>query len=260
MLFPEDPREAFEFGATAFDLADRLQTTIFVMLDLDIGMNDWLCEPFAWDDSKSLDRGKVMTAEMLNTGMDFGRYLDVDGDGIPYRTYPGVHPTRGGYFTRGTSRDRYARYSEDGAVYVDNMQRLQRKWDTAKTIVPAPVRRDARRRTRSGVIYFGSTSAAMNEALALLDAQGIQLDALRLRAFPFSDEVFDFIAEHDQVFVVEQNRDAQLRQLLINEGDVDPARLVPVLHYDGTPITARFIVGKVQALARVESPLREVVR
>ena len=260
MLLPEDPREAFEFGATAFDLADRLQTTIFLMLDLDIGMNEWLCEPFAWDDSRSLDRGKVMTADQLEAGVDFGRYLDVDGDGIPYRTYPGVHPTRGGYFTRGTSRDRYARYSEDGAVYVDNMQRLLRKWDTAKTLMPAPIRRDARRRTSAGVIYFGSSSAAMNEALATLDAEGFHLDALRLRGFPFCDAVFDFIAEHDQVFVVEQSRDGQMRQLLINEGDVDPARLVSVLNYDGTPITARFIVGKIAALTRVETPLREVAR
>src|SRR5579862_280705 len=143
MLLPEDPRECFEFGALAFDLADRLQTTVFVMLDLDIGMNEWLCDPFTWDDARRLDRGKVLSAEELEAGADFGRYKDVDGDGVPYRTYPGVHPNKGAYFTRGTSRNPYARYSEEGAVYVDNMQRLLRKFDTAKSLIPAPIRRDA---------------------------------------------------------------------------------------------------------------------
>jgi 2-oxoglutarate ferredoxin oxidoreductase subunit alpha len=248
MLFPEDPTECFEFGSLAFDLAERLQTTIFVMLDLDIGMNDWLCAPFAWDDTRRIDRGKVMTYDELEAGKDFGRYLDVDGDGIPYRTYPGVHPSRGGYFTRGTSRNPYARYSEEGSVYQDNMQRLLRKFETAKAIIPAPVRRDSSRATSTGVIYFGSTTPAMHEALGALEAQGQGINALRVRSFPFADEVFEFIAEHDQVFVVEQNRDAQLRGLLINEGGVNPAKLMPVLHYDGTPITARFIVGEISQL------------
>jgi len=258
MLFPKDPGECFEFGALAFDLADRLQTTIFVMLDLDIGMNEWLCEPLAWDDSRVLDRGKVMTHDDLESGRDFGRYLDVDGDGIPYRTYPGVHPDKGAYFTRGTSRNPYAKYSEVGAVYVDNMQRLLRKWDTAKTVVPAPVRRDAAQPTGEGVIYFGSTTPAMDEALDVLEQQGVHLDALRVRAFPFSDAVMDFIARHDRVFVVEQNRDGQLRSLLINEGQIDPARLPAVLHYDGTPITARFIVDAIsKRLDEAPHPMRE---
>jgi 2-oxoglutarate ferredoxin oxidoreductase subunit alpha len=252
MLLPKDPGECFEFGALAFDLADRLQTTVFVMLDLDIGMNEWLCEPFAWDDSRSLDRGKVMTHDDLEAGREFGRYLDVDGDGIPYRTYPGTHPDKGSYFTRGTSRNPYAKYSEVGAVYVDNMQRLLRKWDTAKTIVPEPIRRDASVSAADGVIYFGSTTPAMDEALGVLEQQGVHLDALRLRAFPFSDAVMDFIATHDRVFVVEQNRDGQLRSLLINEGEIDPARLPAVLHYDGTPITARFIVDAITK--RLEEP------
>jgi 2-oxoglutarate ferredoxin oxidoreductase subunit alpha len=247
MLFPQDPGECFEFGALAFDLADRLQTTLFVMLDLDIGMNEWLTEPFKWDDSRKLDRGKVMTYGDLETGKDFGRYLDVDGDGIPYRTYPGVHPTRGAYFTRGTSRNPYARYSEEGSVYVDNVQRLLRKFETAKTLIPAPVLRPASGPTREGVIYFGSTAPAMHEALDMLEAQGRRLDALRVRGFPFSDAVYDFIAAHDQVFVVEQNRDGQLRTLIMNEGGVDPGKLTAVLHYDGTPITARFISGDIGA-------------
>ena len=257
LLFPEDPRESFEFGSTAFDLADRLQTTVFVMLDLDIGMNEWLCRPFAWDDDRRLDRGKVLTAEELEAGKEFGRYLDVDGDGIPWRTYPGVHPTRGSYFTRGTSRDRYARYTEEGPAYVDNMDRLLKKFETAKAMVPQPVRRDAKKRSRYGVIYFGSTAPAMDEALEVLEKDKSAVDALRVRAFPFSDQVFDFIDEHEQVFVVEQNRDAQLRALLINEGGVDPAKLAPVLHYDGTPITARFITSRISALIRARSGVPE---
>jgi 2-oxoglutarate ferredoxin oxidoreductase subunit alpha len=248
LLLPKDPGECFEFGAQAFDLSDRLQTTIFVMLDLDIGMNEWLTEPFRWDDARKLDRGKVMDYEMLESGRDFGRYLDIDGDGVPFRTYPGTHPSRGGYFTRGTSRNPYARYSEEGAVYVDNMERLLRKFDTAKTLVPQPVRKDSRRATRYGVIYYGSTSPAMDEALDVLEAQGKQLDALRVRAFPFPDSVYEFIAEHDKVFIVEQNRDAQLKTLVVTEGGVDPARLPSVLHYDGTPITARFIAGAISQL------------
>jgi 2-oxoglutarate ferredoxin oxidoreductase subunit alpha len=245
LLFPEDPRECFEFGALAFDLADRLQTPIFVMLDLDIGMNEWLCAPLKWDDARRMDRGKVMTFADLEAGRDFGRYLDVDGDGIPYRTYPGTHPTRGAFFTRGTTKDRYARYSEEGPVYVDNMQRLLRKFETAKNLVPAPILRPAREDTRLGAIYFGSTTLAMHEALDDLAERGILIDALRVRGFPFSPEVIEFIADHEQVFVVEQNRDAQLRTLLINEGAIDPVKLIPVLHYDGTPITARFIIGEI---------------
>ena len=245
MLLPSDPGECFEMGALAFDLADRLQTTVFVMLDLDIGMNEWLTEPFKWDDSRKLDRGKVMTAAELEAGADFGRYKEVDGDGIPYRTYPGTHPTKGGYFTRGTSRNPYARYSEEGAVYVDNMERLLRKFDTARTLVPAPIPRPAKRKTRDGVLYFGSTAPAMHEALEMLEAQGRHLDAIRVRGFPFAQEIYDFIAAHDRVYVIEQNRDAQLKTLLMTEGGIDAAKLPSVLHYDGTPITARFIAGDI---------------
>jgi 2-oxoglutarate ferredoxin oxidoreductase subunit alpha len=241
LLLPEDPHECFTMGADAFDLADRLQTPVFVMLDLDIGMNDWLCEPFQWDDTRRMDRGKVMTAEELESGKTFGRYLDVDGDGIPYRTWPGTHPTKGSFFTRGTSRDRFARYTEEGPAYVDNMQRLLRKFETAKQVVPRPVVRAAAQPASYGVIYYGSTSAAMDEALGALQAEGIHVDALRIRAFPFHDDVADFVRRHERVFVVEQNRDGQLRTLLMNECGLDSAALIPVLHYDGTPITARFI-------------------
>ncbi|HXR86829.1 MAG TPA: 2-oxoacid:acceptor oxidoreductase subunit alpha [Stellaceae bacterium] len=260
MLFPEDPGECFEMGALAFDMADRLQTPIFLMLDLDIGMNDWLTKPFQWDDSKQIDRGKVLNYEDLQSGKELQRYTDLDGDGIGFRTYPGTHPTKGSYFTRGSSHDRLAKYSENGPVYVENVQRLLRKFETAKKMIPAPVRRDAKAKTKYGVLYFGSTSPSMHEALGVLEEQGVHLNAMRLRGFPFSDDVINFVLEHEQVFFIEQNRDAQCRTLLVTESNLDPARIVPVLHYDGTPITARFIIDKISALlkARNVAPLREV--
>ncbi|MFO1194483.1 MAG: 2-oxoacid:acceptor oxidoreductase subunit alpha [Rhodoferax sp.] len=250
LLFPEDPHECFEHAARALDLADRLQTPIFLMTDLDIGMNQRLSKPFVWDDARAYDRGKVMTAEELEAGKDFGRYKDVDGDGIPWRTLPGTHPTKGAFFTRGTTRDPYARYSERGPDYIYNMERLLKKFRTAATMVPQPVLRPAPQPTRLGVIYFGSTSPAMHEALDVLEEEGLHIDALRLCAFPFPDAVPEFIASHDKVFVVEQNRDAQMHSLLVNELDVDPAHLTRVLHYDGTPITARFIAGAIRKLVR----------
>jgi 2-oxoglutarate/2-oxoacid ferredoxin oxidoreductase subunit alpha len=261
MLFPEDPAESFEFSADAFDLAERLQTPIFVMLDLDIGMNHHLSRPFKWDDGRKYDRGKVMTAEELEAGKDFGRYLDIEGDGIPYRTLPGTHPTKGAFFTRGTSRDRYAKYTEEGGPYVDNMQRLLRKFETAKDLVPRPVRRNAAKPTRFGVIYYGSTSPAMDEAVSLIEARGTPVDILRVRAFPFHQDVADFIADHDVVFLVEQNRDAQMRSLIVNECEIDPVRLVPILHFDGTPITARFIARAIadHLDAYKVAPLQKVV-
>src|SRR6185437_6327528 len=175
----------FEHAALAFDLADRLQTPVFVMSDLDIGMQDWLCEPLAFDDTRHLDRGKVMT------------HADLEGDGIAYRTYPGTHPSRGSYFTRGTTKDRYARYTEEGPAYVDNMQRLLRKFETAKTMLPKPVMTRATQPTTAGVIWFGSTGAAMAESLAELERQDIHVDRLRIRGFPFDDSVADFIAAHE---------------------------------------------------------------
>jgi 2-oxoglutarate ferredoxin oxidoreductase subunit alpha len=188
-----------------------------------------------------------MTAEELEAGKSFARYLDVDGDGIPWRTIPATHPSKGAYFTRGSTRNAQARYSEVGADYVYNMERLRRKFDTAKELVPQPVSTSAARPTRAGVLYYGSTSPAMAEALSMLQAQGVQVDALRVRAFPFAKAVDEFIEAHDVVYVVEQNESAQLRTLLINEGEHSPKRLVKVLHYDGTPITARFIA---QTIAR----------
>ena len=246
MLFPQDPQECFEQAAISLDLAERLQTPIFLMTDLDIGMNQRLCDPFAWDEGRTYDRGKVMTAEELESGKDFGRYKDVDGDGIPWRTIPGTHPTKGSFFTRGTTRDPYARYSEKGVDYIYNMERLLRKFETAATLVPQPLVRLAKKPSKYGVIYFGSTSPAMEEALDILDEEGNGLDALRLRAFPFPKSVKEFIDSHDKVFVVEQNRDAQMHTLLMNELEIMKSNLVKVLHYDGTPITARFIVKAIE--------------
>jgi 2-oxoglutarate/2-oxoacid ferredoxin oxidoreductase subunit alpha len=246
LLLPQDPQECFTHAAAALDLADRLQTPVFVMTDLDIGMNQRLCQPFAWEEGREYDRGKVMTAEELEAGKDFGRYKDVDGDGIPWRTLPGTHPTKGSYFTRGTTRDPYARYSERGPDYIYNMERLLRKFKSAAALVPPPIVREAPRKTPLGVIYFGSTSPAMHEALDVLESEGANVDAMRLQAFPFADSVAEFIAAHEKVFVVEQNRDAQMRQLLVNELEIDPAKLIKVLHYDGTPITARFITNAIR--------------
>jgi 2-oxoglutarate ferredoxin oxidoreductase subunit alpha len=245
LLFPQDPHECFTHSAAALDLAERLQTPVFVMTDLDIGMNQRLCKPFIWDDTKEYDRGKVMTAEELEAGKPFGRYRDVDGDGIPWRTLPGTHPSRGAFFTRGTSRNPQAMYSEAGPDYIYNMERLLRKFITAATLVPQPIFRKAAEPTKLGVIYYGSTTPAMREALDVLDRNGDHVDAMRLCAFPFPDSVSEFIAAHDKVFVAEQNRDGQMRTMLINELEVNPAKLIRVLHYDGTPITARFIIRSI---------------
>jgi 2-oxoglutarate ferredoxin oxidoreductase subunit alpha len=257
LLLPEDPNECFQFGALSMDLADRLQTTIFVVLDLEIGMNERLTAPLKWDDTRKLDRGKVMTAEELQAGKVFGRYLDVDGDAIPFRTYPGTHPTKGSFFTRGTSRDEFARYTEAGDAYQRNMERLLKKWDTAKTLMPKAIRTDAAAPTKLGVIYYGSTSPAIPEALDLIAEQtGASLNQLRLRAFPFGPEVDAFVEEHDTIYVVEQNRDAQMRMLLINELECNPKKLVRVLHYNGAPITAEFIARGIAAHLN-PTPVRE---
>ena len=262
LLLPQDPGECFSMAADALDLADRLQTPVFLMTDLDIGMNQRLCEPFQWQAGREYDRGKVMTAEQLDAGKEFARYKDVDGDGIPWRTVPGTHASKGSYFTRGTTRNPQAQYSEAGPDYLYNVHRLLKKFATAATLVPQPVVRAAARKSRLGVLYFGSTAPAMDEALTTLAGAGIHLDAMRLRAFPFPPSVAEFIANHDHVFVVEQNRDAQMRSMLINELDTDPAWLIKVLHYDGTPITARFITQAIteHVHALAVAPRREKIQ
>jgi 2-oxoglutarate ferredoxin oxidoreductase subunit alpha len=245
LLLPSTPQECFSMTADAFDLAERLQTPVMVMTDLDLGMNDNMSPPLQWDDQRRYDRGKVLDREQLELVEQWGRYLDIDGDGICYRTLPGTHPTKGSFFTRGTSRDEYARYTEEGAPYVRNMDRLVRKWDTAKNYVPAPQFYQPHNKSTAGVIFYGTSTASSLEAIDLLAAQGVALDALRLKAFPFPQSVADFIETHDKIYLVEQNRDAQMRALLINELEVHPKKLIAVLNYDGFPITAATIVEKI---------------
>jgi len=245
-LFPSTPTECFEMTADCLDLADRFQTPVILMSDLDLGMNSHLCPPFKWDDQRKYDRGKVLSAEDLDTVKDWGRYLDKDGDGIPYRTIPGTHPTKGAFFTRGTSKDEYARYTEDGEVYVRMVNRLLKKWETAKEYVPNPEVKMAKVPTNKGIIFFGTTRYSALEAIDLLEKEDIHLDALRIKAVPFNQTVLDFINEHEQVFVVEQNRDAQMRTVLINELDADGQKLIPILNYDGMPITAHTISEKLK--------------
>jgi 2-oxoglutarate/2-oxoacid ferredoxin oxidoreductase subunit alpha len=250
LLIPDSPDEAFEFAARAFDLAERLQTVVFVMLDLDIGMNSHLCAPFQWDDNRVYDRGKILSFEKLEKAPNFGRYDDVDGDGIPYRTLPGAHPTRGAYFTRGTSRDRFARYTEEGLPYIDNMERLERKFETARALLPRPVLKRATKPTQVGVLQYGSTSASMDEAQKMLADEGLHVDTLRIRAFPMTREVQEFIGSHDRIFVVEQNRDAQMRTLISTDLGVATDRWTPILHFNGMPTSARFIHREIAARLR----------
>ena len=246
LLFPSTPKECFDLTIEAFDLTERLQTPVIIMLDLDLGMNDHISEPFEWDYSRIYDRGKVLNAAELEALPRFGRYLDVDQDGITYRTLPGTHATKGAFFTRGTSRDEYAKYTEEGEAYVRNMDRLTRKWNTAKTLVPAPQIYQQENNATYGLLFFGTTEYAALEAMDMLVAEGIKMDAMRIRSFPFNTQVADFVTQHEKVFVVEQNRDAQFRILLINELDANPKQLVKVLNYDGMPITAQAILDQIK--------------
>jgi len=243
LLFPSTPKECFEQAALALDLADRLQTPVIVMSDLELGMNDSMSEPFVWDDARRFDRGKVLDRDQLEEVGRFGRYLDVDGDGIGYRTYPGTHPEKGAFFTRGTSRDEFAAYTESPEAYEANMQRLLRKWETAASLVPAAeIECDE---LRAGIIYYGTSALPMREALDMLEAEGIRLDTMRLLGFPFGPEVYEFIANHEVLFVVEQNRDAQMKTLLVTEGQLDAAKLTSVLYYGGLSISADTIQQQV---------------
>lgn len=241
LLFPSTPTECFEMTSTAFDLADRLQTPVLLMTDLDLGMNDHMSDPLTWDPEKQYDKGKVLSAEDLDQMETFGRYLDVDDDGITYRTIPGTHPSKGSFFTRGTSRDELARYTEDGAAYVRNMDRLLKKWDTAKSIVPAPQFYPDPSNSDVGLIFFGTTTDSALEAMSMLRKEGFSVDGMRLKATPFSQAVLDFILDHKTIFVIEQNRDGQMRSVLINELEVDPQKMISILNYDGFPITAMHI-------------------
>lgn len=245
LLIPSTPTECFDMMADAFDLAEQLQTPIIMMSDLDLGMNEHITPPFKWDDDRKYKRGKVLTAEQLESLPSWGRYRDVDGDGIPYRTIPATHPSKGSYFTRGSSHDENAAYSEDSPTYVRIMDRLLRKLDTAKKLIPAPQFYQSGKNSDTAIVFFGTSMHAAEEAIDILKNEGAPIDAMRLKSFPFCDEVGQFIAQYDKVFVIEQNRDAQMRALLINELEINPKKLIKVLNYDGTPITADFILNNI---------------
>jgi 2-oxoglutarate ferredoxin oxidoreductase subunit alpha len=253
LLIPCDPADCFEMTATAFDLADRLQTPIIVMSDLDLGMNDHVSRPLKWDDNRSYDRGKVLSAEDLeNMKERWGRYKDVDGDGIGYRTYPGTHPTKGAYFTRGSSHDDYAAYTEDSSIYEANMEQLVRKWETAKLVAPHPQIKWRDKDSKIGAIFYGTSAQASYEALDGLEAEGTKINTCRIKSFPFHPDIEAFIEKHDTVFVIEQNRDGQMRALLINELNIGTKRLRSILNIDGMPIRARRIKRKITRMLNGE--------
>ncbi|MBT8098285.1 MAG: 2-oxoacid:acceptor oxidoreductase family protein, partial [Gammaproteobacteria bacterium] len=244
LLFPADPAECFTMAQSAFDFAERLLTPVMVLSDLDIGMNDWMVPEFDFDESKIPDRGKVLTAEQLEGMEKFHRYLDVDGDGIPYRTLPGVHP-KGAYFTRGSGHTKYGAYTEDSAAYQDVVDRLLVKWETARATLPEAEIRYSKF-NKAGLLTIGSGHGACVEALDRLAAEKISLNYCRALSFPFGDDVREFIEQHEVVFVVEQNRDAQLRALLMLDIDADPAKLTSLLHYNGMPLNPGFVVDRVR--------------
>ena len=243
LLFPSTPTECFDMMADAFDYAEQLQTPVIMMTDLDLGMNDHMTPPFHWDENRKYKRGKVLSEAQLDEVAKWGRYLDVDGDGIPYRTLPGTHPTKGAYFTRGSSHDEYAAYSEDSDTYVRIMNRLVKKLETAKSIIPTPDFYQETDQSEIGIIFIGTTRYAAEETIDIMKENGNVIDAVRIKAFPFHQSIADFIESHKYVYVVEQNRDAQLKTLIINELEVNPKKLIKVLNFDGTPITADYIIS-----------------
>lgn len=247
LMFPGDPGECFTMAADAFDAAERFQTPVMVLSDLDIGMNDWVVDELRWDDARIPDRGKVMTAAELQAGAPFARYRDVDGDGIPWRTLPGTHPDRGAYFTRGTSHTDTGGYTENGVIHAEMIERIDRKIRNSAPALPQPVVTKAARPTKTGIISFGSTTYAVREAMEQMAARGLDFDHLRLRAFPFAEAVLEFCNSHERIFVVEMNRDAQLRHLLIAEAGIAHDKLVAITNTDGMPLTAAFVSGAIEA-------------
>jgi 2-oxoglutarate ferredoxin oxidoreductase subunit alpha len=243
LLFPANPEECFYMSVEAFDLADQLQTPVMVLSDIDIGMNDWMCPDLKWDDSYKPNKGKVLNAEQLESIENFQRYMDVDGDGIPYRTLPGVHP-KGSFFTRGSGHNTFGGYTEDSQEYQEIVDRLLVKWETARKMVPEPVI-EYTKFNRSAIVSIGSCDGAVKEALDILKQQNVGLNYCRVKAFPFANSVRDFVAKHDHVYVVEQNRDGQLRSLLMLDSGIEQTKLLPMLHYNGLPINARFVVDGV---------------
>jgi 2-oxoglutarate ferredoxin oxidoreductase subunit alpha len=245
LLFPADPEECFYLAAQAFDLAERLQTPVIMLTDLDIGMNDWMIRDLQWDDTYQPDRGKVLSADELEKMETFHRYLDVDADAIPYRTFPGEHP-KGAYFTRGSGHNMYGAYTEDAQEYQEVVDRLRRKWETAKTYVPEPVVEYSEKH-KVGILTIGSCHDAVVEARHKLSENGIGVNYMRVKAFPFTDRVQEFLDQHERIYVVEQNRDAQLKGLLLLETRVEQSKLSSLLFYDGLPICAGGIVEALNA-------------
>jgi 2-oxoglutarate ferredoxin oxidoreductase subunit alpha len=257
-LYPANPEECFDFAVKAFDLTERLQTPVLVLSDLDIGMNDWMCPEFKWDESYQPDRGKLLDAEQLAKIDRFWRYYDHDNDGIPQRTLPGVHP-KGAYFARGSGHSQYGAYTEDSKEYQVVVDRLRKKWLTAARLVPKSVIERSDIKTEIGIVSLGSGDAAVREARLRLAAQGIHTDYLRVRGFPFSDDVEVFLQAHRINFVVEQNRDAQLRSLLVMETGIEKTRLRSILHYNGMPIPASYVYDGVAAVITPERPAAQLV-
>jgi 2-oxoglutarate ferredoxin oxidoreductase subunit alpha len=261
LLFPHDPEECFEMAADSFDLAEQLQTAVIIMSDLDLGMNDHVCAPPQWDDKRQYNRGKVLNADQLEEiEGKWGRYHDTDGDGICYRTIPGTHPQYGSYFTRGSSHNINAAYTEDNQVYQEGMVRLTKKWETAKSIVPEPHIDIRSKKADCAIIFFGSSTYSALEAVDQLAQKNIEVNTMRLRAIPFQKEVEEFIENHEIVYVIEQNRDGQMRKLLINECDISPKKLLSIIHFDGLPITARYISEHIEKDIKMISPPVETAK
>ena len=244
LLFPSDPRECFEMSIDAFDIAERLQTPVIFMSDLDIGMNDWVVDELSYNDKHNFDRGKILSAKDLDSIEMWGRYLDIDGDGIPYRTIPGTHPSKGSFFTRGTSHDAFAGYTEDGRINAENLLRITKKFDKSTKYLPKSIRKNTKNKTDVGLIYFGSTAPAVDEAIDYLSEEGYDINKIRIRSFPFDRALEKFISENNHLFVLEQNRDAQMKFLISNELEIDINQFVSILNFDGSPLTAKFIVDE----------------
>lgn len=260
LLFPGDPKECFEMSARAFDISERLQTPVIVMSDLDMGMNDWIVDPLEWDEKYKYDRGKVLKAKELDELEMWGRYLDIDGDGIPYRTIPGTHESKGAFFTRGTSHDAFAGYTEDGRINADNLKRIAKKFDKSSRYLPRSIKRGSKNNTELGIIYFGSTSPAVDEAVDVLKDKGFSFDRLRIRSFPFDRKLERFIDDHKYVFILEQNRDAQMRAMIATELEKDFSKLQSILNFDGNPVTADFIVEEFIGRVKKDESLSRLIK